>query len=726
MDEMDVKQWEGCTTTEEVLQRLKSVGINMISVTSALANSVLMRDLLATCDGETLLHTAARAGDVSILLAVVQAYKKFAGLLAKALATTDGKRGALPIHIAVSHCNYEHTVLLLKEYKEHSPESLTATVSGETLMHIAASMCDGVMIVKYLLREYRDICEPMLLARNNRRDMPLQVADGTKSSAEFQLTCAESFARTVNAQGRMPQSAQDSTREFHTRRPRQQLEKAKEIISLLSEPTLQAKAAEAERETLLREKQKLQKRELKIADELRALLQDEKWEAIEEYVVSTCEETQKYLASVVGGDSEIPVALPPLTKEVLAVTKKYIGRSEDDPFLKSSLMLLAEFSHQKDSASLLLSDNEGVLLLVLEHLRSLQTDLQHLCVTILFHTAINTEDTSRIQDEWRQPLLLVKNFSIDQDVQRLARETLERLGASGEVPDPGTWSTTDVCFWMNGNTPLERRSEFVKAFRDAEISGLHLLELAPTEMSGLGVKFVSDQRKLSSLIDDLRRLNMRSMVGRKDVFLSYAHINIQFALRIKRTLNDSGYSVWIDTAGIRAGQKWRTEIANGIHDSGVFVFVMTPRSTSSQYCHDELSLAEEYKKPIVTVKYQHSDEMDPGLKLIVQRRQWMDFSDDGQFDSSCGELLEAVGRLIGPGSGPEGQEEQIGHKHTVESSALETASGTPETDEPIITGALSADEIRELVVREVARATAELRSTIQALEARVETLENQH
>jgi hypothetical protein len=53
----------------------------------------------------------------------------------------------------------------------------------------------------------------------------------------------------------------------------------------------------------------------------------------------------------------------------------------------------------------------------------------------------------------------------------------------------------------------------------------------------------------------------------------------------------------------------------------VFVFVMTPRSTNSQYCHDELSLAEDYKKPIVTVKYQHSEEMDPGLKLIIQRRQ---------------------------------------------------------------------------------------------------------
>ena len=60
---------------------------------------------------------------------------------------------------------------------------------------------------------------------------------------------------------------------------------------------------------------------------------------------------------------------------------------------------------------------------------------------------------------------------------------------------------------------------------------------------------MSDQRRLSSLIDgiykthkpelnlvwcvDLRRLNMRSVVGKKDVFLSYAHINVAFAQRIK-------------------------------------------------------------------------------------------------------------------------------------------------------------------------------------------------
>ena len=29
-------------------------------------------------------------------------------------------------------------------------------------------------------------------------------------------------------------------------------------------------------------------------------------------------------------------------------------------------------------------------------------------------------------------------------------------------------------------------------------------------------------------------------------------------------LNEAGYSVWIDEAGIRAGHKWRNEIADGI------------------------------------------------------------------------------------------------------------------------------------------------------------------
>ena len=85
------------------------------------------------------------------------------------------------------------------------------------------------------------------------------------------------------------------------------------------------------------------------------------------------------------------------------------------------------------------------------------------------------------------------------------------------------------------------------------------------------MKFVYDQRKLSSLIDgkpilshdyesttfqqlvhvpiyfshslELRRMNMRSIVGRKDIFLSYAHINIKFGREIKVSIRAKRISV---------------------------------------------------------------------------------------------------------------------------------------------------------------------------------------
>ena len=68
---------------------------------------------------------------------------------------------------------------------------------------------------------------------------------------------------------------------------------------------------------------------------------------------------------------------------------------------------------------------------------------------------------------------------------------------------------------------------------------------------------------------------------------------------------------------------------------------MTARSSNSTYCQDEvntisllinlllhetvfimqLGLAEEFKKPIINLRAEDVSDMDPGLKLIIQRRQ---------------------------------------------------------------------------------------------------------
>ena len=61
----------------------------------------------------------------------------------------------------------------------------------------------------------------------------------------------------------------------------------------------------------------------------------------------------------------------------------------------------------------------------------------------------------------------------------------------------------------------------------------------------------------------------------------------------QRVLNEGGYTVWIDTAGIRAGQKWRTEIAHGIHV--MFLHFNTSDSSASPYlCSQPIVLYLQY------------------------------------------------------------------------------------------------------------------------------------
>jgi len=51
---------------------------------------------------------------------------------------------------------------------------------------------------------------------------------------------------------------------------------------------------------------------------------------------------------------------------------------------------------------------------------------------------------------------------------------------------------------------LDRRAQYMEEFKKAGIDGLHLLELSVSEMGGLGVKFVSHQRRLADKIDGER------------------------------------------------------------------------------------------------------------------------------------------------------------------------------------------------------------------------------
>jgi hypothetical protein len=244
---------------------------------------------------------------------------------------------------------------------------------------------------------------------------------------------------------------------------------------------------------------------------------------------------------------------------------------------------------------------------LLSLLRSLNFEMQLMCLNIVHALVIS--QTFQAKD-WMQPLHLLKSYSSSSTLRKRAGEILACLQDESSV-DPGSWTVEDVAIWLDGREELQDKAVYCKQFLESGIDGLHLLELTHEDMKGLGVKHLSVRRRIASYVDDLRRrLKASSVLGKQDVFLSYAHVNIAFARKLRvcwerflsnvsfyvgypvlqTALAESNYSVWIDEAGIRAGAKWRDEIANGIENCKAFVYVMTPRSCSSEYCQDEVQV----------------------------------------------------------------------------------------------------------------------------------------
>ena len=83
-----------------------------------------------------------------------------------------------------------------------------------------------------------------------------------------------------------------------------------------------------------------------------------------------------------------------------------------------------------------------------------------------------------------------------------------------------------------------------------------------------------------------------------DLFLSYAHAEAAWADSFRKALCDefrvrSGQelTVWQDTRNLRTGQKWESEIADGIRDAAAFLAIVSPTYLRSLWCGEERGIA---------------------------------------------------------------------------------------------------------------------------------------
>lgn len=172
-----------------------------------------------------------------------------------------------------------------------------------------------------------------------------------------------------------------------------------------------------------------------------------------------------------------------------------------------------------------------------------------------------------------------------------------------------------------------------------------------------------------------------------DAFISYSRRNTDFIERLFDAIADSGKQPWYDRVkqplvGIPYGSKWWDEIKRGIEEADNFLFVISPNSINSKYCHAEIHHAIKSNKraiPILLVcpdKQQNNENLNTRLRVIDQTieavsdseripdsvdpkgylfkslaqqnwdwiKQWdiIDFSDDASYQSNLEELIRVL------------------------------------------------------------------------------------
>ncbi len=134
------------------------------------------------------------------------------------------------------------------------------------------------------------------------------------------------------------------------------------------------------------------------------------------------------------------------------------------------------------------------------------------------------------------------------------------------------------------------------------------------------------------------------------VFISYSRKDIDFTRRLADTLSITGYTPDYDQAsydssyvatGISAEDEWWQRIQDMITVADIMLFVVSPSSSESEVCNEEIAFARNLGKRIIPVLRHQIDftKAPPRLSALNIK---LDFTSDSHFDTSFNKLIEAL------------------------------------------------------------------------------------
>jgi hypothetical protein len=140
------------------------------------------------------------------------------------------------------------------------------------------------------------------------------------------------------------------------------------------------------------------------------------------------------------------------------------------------------------------------------------------------------------------------------------------------------------------------------------------------------------------------------------IFQSYGWLDATtIAQKLKESLVDAGYDVWIDREHLREDDKhFSLALEAALQNSEVVVALLSPHSVRglgqqevrSSICYNELRFAEEIGRPIVPVRVQKFAGAPPFLIIKYRRIDWLDWADEQKYQRGLFNIIATIQAVL--------------------------------------------------------------------------------
>jgi hypothetical protein len=107
------------------------------------------------------------------------------------------------------------------------------------------------------------------------------------------------------------------------------------------------------------------------------------------------------------------------------------------------------------------------------------------------------------------------------------------------------------------------------------------------------------------------------------IYVSYSLPDQAVARRLVESLQERGYTVWVDFQDLLPGRNWSEQTQAAIQSSEVFVVLLSPESASSSLINREITVAGSASKPIIPILLREA-----ALPPSLADRQYLTFTAD--------------------------------------------------------------------------------------------------